>query len=233
MTWPVNSITREYAGATTASALLNETFTFITDDVTNVKFENSWFGDVGVGCGQGSSGFRFEGVVGYRSKRKIDGVPGEFTLTNIFAGVPQPPTDFEDPIHTSLTTYTAMLNVYRDLGKWGRFVPYVGAGIGLAYHKLDEVYFTENPFLTNRIEGNNEIAFAWSLMAGAAYQLTDRAILYVGYRYMDFGSVSSGRIDSGGFANPPVDIEDITAHEIKVGMRYHFGSSGTSFSTYK
>lgn len=212
--WPVSNIDRRTNPTT---------FTYIGDQVTNVKLQDSWLGEVGVGCGSGSRGFRVEGTVGYRSKRKLDGEPRDF---NVFDPGPATTPVTDDPLHTSITSYTAMLNVYKDLGRWGNFVPYLGAGLGIAYHKVDDVYFTGNRFLVNRIEGNNDVSFAWALMAGFGYQISDRAILDVGYRYINMGKVESGRVDSANFANPAVKIEDIAAHEFKVGLRYHFGSSG-------
>ena len=108
---------------------------------------------------------------------------------------------------------------------------FVGAGIGAAYHQLDDIYFTGNPNLTNHIHGNNDIAFAWSLMAGVGVQLTDRAVLDVGYRYIDTGSITSQRSDTGFNVNPAVKFDDLTAHELKVGLRYHFGEANCCAET--
>ena len=214
------------------------TSTFITDKVTNATIENTWLAEAGIGCGWGGSrGVRLEAMMGFRGNRKIDGEPGFFTNTtnNIdFVPTAGPPAVVHpdvtnnnggaiDPLHANLRTYTLMINAYKDLGNYGGFVPYVGAGIGAAYHQLDDVYFTGNPFLTNRIKGDNDLAFAWSLMAGVGYQISDRAILDVGYRYIDLGKISSQRSDSAGFVNPAVKFDDLTAHEVKVGLRYHFG----------
>ncbi len=225
-TWPVNSFTRTYNGPdrATSTSFVDSGFTFVGEDVDGETLDNSFFGDIGVGCGQGSSGFRAEAVFSVRGEKKFDGEPENFTITEVFTPpVGDPPVPFEDPMHFNLRSYTMMLNVYRDLGKWGSFVPYVGVGVGVAYHQIDEVYFTDNPFLTNRIEGNNDISFAWSLMAGFGYQITDRAVLDVGYRYIDMGKAKSGRADNGGFVNPAVKLDDIAAHEFKFGVRYHFG----------
>ena len=112
-----------------------------------------------------------------------------------------------------------MFNVYKDLGKWRRVVPYIGAGIGVAYNTMDDVYFTQNPALVNRIRGNSDFAFAWSLMTGFAYQVSNRAILDFGYRYIDFGSVKSDRIDSGFNQNPSVVVDELAAHEFKGAIR--------------
>jgi opacity protein-like surface antigen len=60
-------------------------------------------------------------------------------------------------------------------------------------------------------------------MAGVGYQITDRMTVDFGYRYLDMGKAESGTIDSAGFTNPRVRIDDLAAHEFKVGIRYSFG----------
>ena len=60
-------------------------------------------------------------------------------------------------------------------------------------------------------------------MAGVGIQLTERTTLDIGYRYLDMGKAKSGIIDSAGFANPKVRIDDLAAHEFKVGLRFAFG----------
>jgi opacity protein-like surface antigen len=193
---------------------------FVTEAVNNVQIDNTWFGETGFGCGSGVRGLRGELVWGYHGKRKIDGEPGPWN--------PGPPVT-ADPLHTSVTTQTFMFNGYYDLGKWDRVVPYVGAGVGFAYNKMDEVYFTGNPALTNRIEGDEKWSLAWSLMAGIGWQISERAILDIGYRYLDMGKATSGTLDSAGFTNPPVRIDDLSAHEFKVGLRYHFGGGAAPY----
>jgi opacity protein-like surface antigen len=234
--WPVNNIENntnfDLIDPVTGLPTQTRTSTFLTDKVSNATIENTWLAEGGVGCSFGGSrGVRIEAVLGFRGGRKIDGEPGLFTTTDTVtvggvttpAGAPVPPV--VDPLHTSLKSYTLMLNAYKDFGNFGGFIPYVGAGIGAAYHQLDDVYFTGNPALTNRIKGDNDLAFAWSLMAGVGYQISDRAILDVGYRYIDLGTITSQRSDSAGFVNPAVKIDDLTSHEIKVGLRYHFGGN--------
>ncbi len=197
---------------------------FITDAVTESSLENTWLVEGGVGCGSGSRGFRAEMMFGVHGDRKFDGQPGYFDPGPDFGDpINGPHPVVVDPMHTSLKSYTLMFNGYKDLGNYGGFTPYLGAGVGVAYHILDEVYFTDNPNLTNRIEGNRDLAFAWSLMAGVGYQLSANTVLDVGYRYIDMGRIESGRVDSAGFVNPKVELDDIDAHEFKVGLRYHFG----------
>ena len=196
----------------------NPAFHFI-DEVSNVEIDDALLGEVGIGCGSGSRGWRAEFALGYRSEREITGEPPVF--------VPN------DPIHATVSTYTAMLNIYKDLGRWRGIVPYVGVGIGVAYNEVDDVFFTQNPGLVNRIRGNSDLAFAWSVMAGFGYQISNRAVLDFGYRYIDFGSVRSDRADSAFFVNPSVEIDDLTAHELKFGLRYHFGHTSPAGRSLK
>lgn len=186
-----------------------------TDKVTHVSMENTWLGEVGVGCGSGSRGLRGEFTYSYRGKRNIDGEPG------IWDGPSDPVVD--DPLHTNVQSHTLMFNAFYDLGRFYGLVPYVGAGLGISFNKTEHVYFTENPYLVNTIDGASKTSFAWSVMAGVGYQISDRMILDVGYRFIDLGQAKSGYLDNAGYVNPRVHIDDLYAHEIKVGLRYHFG----------
>jgi opacity protein-like surface antigen len=207
-------------------------YTQTGEGVSNTSMGNSWLGEAGFGCGSGSRGIRGEVMFGYRGDRKIQGEPGAYTRTDITTAGPTVIAPIDDPLHTSVKTYTMMFNAYKDLGSFGGVTPYVGAGVGLAYNRLDETYFTGNYNLPNRIHGKDDLAFAWSLMAGVGYQLSDRAVLDLGYRYIDMGKVTSDRIDNTGSVNPRVRIDDLVAHELKIGIRYHFGQGVAEMPAY-
>lgn len=201
------------------------TYSYAGDSVSDTSLENGWFGGFGAGCGSGSRGLRGEVMFNVHEDRKLQGTPLTYDPgPSVGDPVPAAPTPIDDPLHTSIKTYTLMLNLYHDLGKWGQVTPYVGAGVGIAYNIMSDVYFTDNPALVNRIAGDRDISLAWSLMAGLGYQVSNNAILDIGYRYLDMGKATSERHDNAGFINPRVRVEDITAHEFKVGLRYHFGS---------
>ena len=224
--WPVNNgvWTDGVGGPLDGNVDAGEiTYVYAGDTVSDTSLENGWFGGFGAGCGSGSRGLRGEVMFNVHEERKLDGTPLTYTPAPP-VGPPVLPTPIDDPLHTSIKTYTLMFNAYHDLGKWGNVTPYVGAGVGVAYNMLSDVYFTGNPALVNRIHGNRDLSLAWSLMAGIGYQISDRAILDFGYRYLDMGKIKSQRSDTGGFVNPAVVIDDIAAHEFKIGLRYHFGS---------
>lgn len=236
--WPVfnevfNNIPGDNGGGDTVIDQDEIGYTFAGDQIRSASLENTWLAEAGAGCGSGSQGFRGEITFGFRGKQDYDGEPHVYLGTLLGQPEGTVPADVDDPIHTSIQSHTVMVNAFYDFGVIRGFVPYVGAGIGAAYHQVDEVYFTQNPNLTNRIEGNENVSFAWSVMAGLGYQVSDRAILDVGYRYIDMGKAKSGRVDNAGFVNPPLELDNIAAHEIKVGLRYHFGGRSAPHRTYK
>jgi opacity protein-like surface antigen len=232
-TWPVSTFTRTYDGPdfATSTTYKDDNFTYLGNQVVDTKLDNAFFGGVGLGCGSGSRGIRGEVMLNHTSNRKFTGKPLNFSFTEVYTpATPTPPVTFVDPMHTSIRSTTLMFNGYKDLGSFGGITPYIGAGVGVSYNKMDEVSFTDNPYLLNRIQGDSRLSLAWSLMAGIGYQVSDRAILDLGYRYMDYGKAASGRIDNTNSINPAVRITDISAHEVKVGLRYHFGATDSAVS---
>lgn len=170
--------------------------------------------EVGIGCGSGSRGLRGDVTFGFRN-RDFKGDVDIFVLNPI-----------DPPIKTTIDSYTVMLNGYYDFGKFRGFVPYVGAGLGVAYHDMGYVHI-DHPLSPNPQFGESKVDLAWSLMAGVGYQLTSNAVLDFGYRYINMGSAHSHTEDVAlGGPNPRLVVDDIAAHEMKVGLRYHFGSSG-------
>ena len=113
-----------------------------------------------------------------------------------------------------------MFDAYDDLGHRGGFVPYVGAGVGVARNEMDGVAFSTSP---NIQSGDDTWSLAWSLMAGAGFQLSERVILDLGYRFIDMGKAESGTADRSGSTNNPPGAGRPYAHEFKVGLRFHFG----------
>ncbi len=213
-------------GTAPIDSFWQQTSTYMGDSVTSTSMENGWFGGIGIGCGSGSRGLRGEVMLNHIGHRKIDGTPIDYNNGGpqpVIGVIPAPYPGVVDPLHTSVSSTTLMFNGYYDFGKFSNFTPYVGAGVGVAYNRMSDVYFTGNPDLLARIQGDSRLSLAWSLMAGVGYQVTDRAVLDFGYRYMNYGKAQSGQIDSAGYVNPRVYVNDMSAHEFKVGLRYHFG----------
>lgn len=196
----------------------NPTVTPYTERVTREKMDNSWIGGIGAGCGSGSRGLRYEAMLGYHGQRGVSGTTAPFNDGN---GNIQ-----SARINSAITSYTGMVNGYFDLGNFRGVVPYVGLGVGLAYHQMDEYTLVgTRSTVPWKVTGDNDLTLAWSAMAGFAYQVSDRAILDFGYRFIDLGSAATSRTDNFGNTPSKLALDDITAHEFKVGLRYHLGGS--------
>jgi opacity protein-like surface antigen len=186
----------------------------VTEQFTNEKFGGGGVYDVAIGCGSGSRGFRGEIEVGYRPDRKFG---GDNVIT--ISGNPIDPR-----FSSSYDNYTVMANGYYDFGNFRGFVPYLGAGLGVSINDMGYTT-TDSPLSPNPQLGQTKANLAWSLMAGFGYQLTSKAILDVGYRYIDLGKAQSDSQDVAMGKNPVLALNDLTAHELRVGLRYHFGGS--------
>lgn len=127
---------------------------------------------------------------------------------------------------TDTSSYSAWLllaNAYVDIGTWYGFTPYVGAGIGGAHVNWDDLHNTIDGDTTVH-EGSENWRFAWALMAGTSYCLTDSLKLDVGYRFtqIDGGRMFELAPTTGPGAGPGFD-DGFNTHEARAGLRYQFG----------
>jgi opacity protein-like surface antigen len=143
----------------------------------------------------------------------------------------------------SLSTQVYMANAYADLGTFcplGCITPFVGAGIGVANHKLSQItdssvqgpYNIASPSLySGQTFGFNtyfaeksRTNLAWALMAGVGVDVTKNIKLELGYRYMNMGKAETGYAElSGQAGNAPglqMKIKDIDSHDFRLGMRW-------------
>ncbi len=183
--------------------------------VSGESLDDAYLVEGGIGCGVLYEGLRTDLTFGYHGERDFSGW---------MPNAPAPGT----PLLTSLTSYTLMLNFYYDLGNYSGFVPYIGMGLGFAYHDMDDVTCTVAiaGFCTPGVRqaGDEDLTFAWSATAGFGYQVSERLIFDLAYRYIDMGKADSGRSDSAFAVNPSLVMDDLTAHEIKAGFRYKLAS---------
>ncbi|MFC6490029.1 outer membrane protein [Nitratireductor sp. GCM10026969] len=131
---------------------------------------------------------------------------------------------------TDESAYSALLlmaNAYVDLGTYHGLTPYLGAGIGGAYVKWDDLENTIGSS-TDVHKGVSDWRFAWSLMAGASYCLTENLQLDAGYRYT---RIEGGRMfeyatpSGGGIGAGPGFDDGFNVHEARAGVRYTFGGN--------
>ena len=157
-----------------------------------------------------------------------------------------------------LRAETYMLNVLYDFEDFGRFAPYIGGGLGMANGEVSaSVHDFANPNATATamqaivrnpacVTGlvdfdqarscdirDDDTNFAWQLMAGLGFDVTDNLTWDTSYRYVDMGTfevdgdVSVFETDGSiGQVSPLTsDLEDAAAHMVMTGFRYRFGDS--------
>jgi opacity protein-like surface antigen len=95
---------------------------------------------------------------------------------------------------------------------FGRFQPYVGAGLGVHITELSDPTVTIDG-VTFEGDGGSTTDFAWQIVAGADYYLNEDLSIFLEYKYLTYeGTGSSAGI-----------IEDsIDQHLVGLGLRWHF-----------
>lgn len=119
-----------------------------------------------------------------------------------------------------ISAWTGLVNAYFDLGTFRRLTPYVGGGVGASLLQTTNVAFTNPDGSTGTNPGGSRVNFAWALMAGASWDVSDRWALDFGYRYLNLGSAQSGIITAPPPGDTPITYNNIAAHEFRVGVRY-------------
>ncbi len=117
-----------------------------------------------------------------------------------------------------------MVNGYYDIPvDLGAFRPFVGAGIGMARNKLDDLAWADST-ASGSIPGGTETGFAWQLMLGSTVEISDRCAIEFGYRYYDAGEIKkdAGWDNTASWYTGSA-TGDLQAHEAMIELTYFFG----------
>jgi len=130
-----------------------------------------------------------------------------------------------------------LANLYYDFRPYERFTPYIGVGLGAAYHSTSGGAITACGVCSTYDGGSNWSA-AGALMAGFSLRIDrgghipvsikdqpmaaepGRLHLDVGYRFLYLGDVHTGGIVGSAVPTPGPRLDDLTAQEIRVGLRW-------------
>jgi len=131
------------------------------------------------------------------------------------------------------SSVVGLVNGYFDLnGVWpntfGRFQPYIDAGVGVAYNSLSRTSFaTAGGATIGSVSSHAFTNFAWGAGAGIAYAVAPHMLVDLGYKYLDLGEMHSGTTLSVGAAkvNTSRMNGDLKAHTVMIGFRYEFGGT--------
>ena len=186
--------------------------------VTNLGKDFSSSPLIGLGIGyQHSEHLRFDLTGEYRSGADFHG------LDSVVA---TGPTTYDDNYTGIKKEWTFLANAYWDIGKWGGFTPFLGAGAGFSYNTITN--FTDVSVVNNSIAygaSSSKLNFAWALYAGMGYQVSPNLTIEAAYRYIDLGNAASGDLITYTGTNTidnPMEFRHLTSHDFKVGFRWAF-----------
>ncbi|MEZ2333404.1 outer membrane beta-barrel protein [Mesorhizobium sp. RCC_202] len=177
------------------------------------KLKGAFSAGAGVGY-QVNQYFRTDATLDWMGKSNFEG------STNGFCG-PAPQVACTSSDTSSYSALLLLANAYVDIGTWHGVTPYVGAGIGGAWLKWDTLHNRDDDGSFEH-SGGKGWRFAYALMAGASYCLTDRVKLDVGYRYSHINGGKMFNYASDSNVGPGYD-RGISVNEVRGGLRYQFG----------
>ena len=225
-------------GVGTASGFLSAN---ANEGYYNPSMSESALFDAGVGY-QVNNWFRADVTGELRGGAQFSGLE----VVNDAGSGTNPAKQFSDFYHANVSSYIGMFNVYADLGTWYSVTPYVGAGVGVAYNRISGVtdvgaaaVGAGSPIsaVGGYLPDSGQFNLAWALMAGLDFNVTKNLKLELGYRFLDYGKVSSGLSNclagpggssfnaancSGGGVK--LSTRELTSNDFRIGMRYYLDS---------
>ena len=149
------------------------------------------------------------------------------------AGIPELQKFGTIPLDYSSTSI--MFNAVYDFKPNQRFSPYLGGGLGWAFHKLslngstfDNDFDLDDTWENGTVNTTNSSSnsFAANIVTGVSVNIKQGLFLDVGYKFsylgkasMDF-DYSHDDVVGGVSRSASMELDDIMTHEFKVGLRY-------------
>jgi len=201
----------------------------------------------------------FDAGVGYQINNwlRLD-VTGEYRGGSHFqvleqVGVPSTNTQFADFYRGNLSSLVGLVNGYVDVGTWYGITPYVGAGVGVARNTLAGVTDTGFAYpgtgggfpTGGYLDDASKTNFAWALMAGLGFNVTQNLKLDLGYRYLNLGKFTSGTshcfngtgqgggfspANCGGSGYTLASTTNLASSDFRLGLRWMLGEATPAYA---
>ncbi len=185
---------------------------------------------IGLGVGyQLNSWLRFDATAEYRTDVKFKAIGSYTNFPNPALGRA---FDVYDGDHSAVVV---LANGYVDLGTWMCLTPFVGAGVGAAYHHtaaVSDMGINNDGFGSSALgyasADQSKWSLAWALHAGVAYNVSNNFKVEFAYRYLNMGSADTAEVQCGavgcnvvgGGPRAYYSLRDMDSHDFKLGMRW-------------
>jgi opacity protein-like surface antigen len=162
---------------------------------------------------------RFDVTVEYRGKADFHALDRFFNTGTALFNTNQ--------YSASKSEWVALVNGYLDLGTWWCITPFIGAGAGVAYNKIE--HFRDVNVIAaggGWADAGTKANFAWALHAGAAYKVTPGFVVELSYRYLNLGKAETANLVNldplfvSGNPLAPVTFNNLQSHDVMLGMRW-------------
>ena len=168
------------------------------------KNDVGFFGGIKLGYVFGTGVFRptIEGDFFYNGFRG----GADFTLFDAFDGSTR---------NASLTTWIntgAFMGNFIGRFAFGRFQPYVGAGVGIYFAESAGAELDTPRGNFSSSGGESHADLAWQIIAGTDYYWTPKFSTFIEYKFLNY---TSTQIDTN-------DDRDLRQHLVGAGVRFHF-----------
>ncbi|HEY8579921.1 MAG TPA: outer membrane beta-barrel protein [Beijerinckiaceae bacterium] len=205
--------------STFAPGLTPPGFGFYQSDLADAAF-------VGLGVGyRFNSWLRFDVTGEYRGSAKYHAI-NAYGTTDASNTCSVGPRCF-DVYHGMVKGGVLLANAYVDLGTWAGVTPFVGVGLGGSMNRMTNFY-DHNPTTGGFGIGitSTKYRFAWAVMAGLSYAVTQNVSLELGYRYLDRGEGETRlACFQGGACAGERQHYKVGSHDLRLGMRWMFADS--------
>ena len=216
---------------------------FISGAATTQTFSNATllpFGMIDFGAGyQFDNWFRVDATLEYRAGARLR---SQYALTDpaspTFGGSAQD----AGPFRADVASIVGLVNGYASPGTWYGLTPFLGVGAGFAGNKLSGSTNQDYPSLGPAGYANgSRTSFAWALMAGVDYDISANLRLELGYRYLNYGLITTGGsnclaggsggtfpiANCGGGANTISSRNRLASNDFRLGVIYLIGEAPT------
>jgi opacity protein-like surface antigen len=212
----------------------------IISDAATQAFNNttlSPFGMIDVGAGyQFNNWFRADATLEYRGGARLQ---SRYALTDSNGG----PEQYADSDRADVASIVGLVNGYATPGAWYGLSPFLGAGVGFADNRVSgfgaqDLGYADYPSpgpAGGYFANGSRTSFAWALMAGVDFDVSPNLKLEFGYRYLNYGSISTGGSNcggtfstatcSGGAANTISSRNRLASNDFRLGLIYLIGDA--------
>ncbi|MFK5977713.1 MAG: porin family protein [Rhizobiaceae bacterium] len=221
-----------YASLKSDGVLYHQGSASLTGSFEQHDLDDTWMLGGGVGY-QVTDYFRVDATIDHYFKTDFTGVSATGATTCTLTGATL--CNFTDNSELSVTTY--MLNAYMDLGTYSKITPYVGFGLGAAQLHWTDLINSEvcvtgcTGSVSTSHFGEADLRFAYSLHAGASYDINANWKWDAGYSYTHIEGGPMFHFEAGNANTGRQGYDEgLDVHAFKLGLRYQFG--GGTIASY-